>query len=146
MKKNFILLSSMVALILTGCATIISGTSQDIHVQAIDADTHNQIPDAKCVITDAKGVTYPVNTNPGMANLPRVYGDITVNCRAPHYYQKSVGGGSSFNAWTLLDVLFWPSAIIDVSTGAAKNYPSHITVLMSTDPNTKLGCNKIKAS
>jgi hypothetical protein len=130
--------------LLTGCATLISGSSQQVNVQAIDADTHNQISGAKCVITDSKGVAYAVDGNPGSVTLPRVYGDITIDCRAPNYWQKSVGGGSSFNAWTLLDVIFWPSAIVDVSTGAAKNYPSHITVLMSSKPVAK-GSNKISA-
>ena len=146
MKKISIALFSLLSISLTGCATIISGASQDIHVQAVDADSHKQIPTAKCVITDAKNVNYPVESNPGVVSIPRVYGDLKVQCNAPKYWQQSVGGGSSFNAWTLLDVLFWPSAIVDVSTGAAKNYPSHITVLMSSKPVGKAGNNTIKAS
>ncbi|MCD6047347.1 MAG: hypothetical protein K0S08_994 [Gammaproteobacteria bacterium] len=144
MKKIIMLGLSAGMLLLAGCATMISGSSQQVNVQAIDADTHNQISGAKCVITDSKGVSYPVDGNPGVVTLPRVYGDITVDCHASNYWQKSVGGGESFNAWTLLDVLFWPSAIVDVSTGAAKNYPSHITVLMSSKPVAK-GSNKISA-
>jgi len=144
MKK--ILITIFAALSLTGCATIISGTSQNINVQAIDVDSHNQIPAAKCVITSPKGIAYPVDGNPGSVNIPRSYGDLTINCTAPNYWQKSVGGGSSFNAWTLLDVLCWPGAIVDASTGAAQDYPSHITVLMSNKPVTGKCSNVIKAS
>lgn len=120
--------------LLTGCATIISGSTQNVNVQAVNAITHKTIPNAKCALTDAKNVTYPVPTNPGSVLIPRVYGGLNADCHAPGYYQQSVGAGSSFNAWTVADILFWPGAIVDAATGAAKKYPSHITVLMSTHP------------
>lgn len=122
------------ATLLSGCATIISGTSQVVHLQAINVTTHATIPDAKCTLTDAHGVVYPLESNPGSVSIPRVYGGLNADCRAPGYYQQSVGAGSSFNAWTVADILFWPGAIVDAATGAAKKYPSHITVLMSTHP------------
>ena len=120
--------------LLSGCATIISGTSQVVHLQAINVKTHHAVPNAKCTLTDSKGVIYPVPSNPGSISLPRVYGGLNADCTAPGYYQQSVGAGSSFNAWTAADILFWPGAIVDAATGAAKKYPSHITVLMSTHP------------
>gem|GEM_PF-860215 len=129
-------------LILTSCATIVSGTSQVVHVQVVDSKTHKLIHGAKCNITDPKGVIYLVNTNPGSVSIPKVYGNLTINCKATGYYQQQIGLGSSFNAWTLGDILFWPGAIVDMATGAAKKYPSHITVLMSThavkDPVTTI--------
>jgi hypothetical protein len=143
-NKFGLLITSTLIMFITGCATIVSGDSQVINVQAIDADTHNVIESAKCTITDPKDVAYPVQSNPGSISIPRDYGYLSVTCIAPGYWQKAVGGGSSFNAWTLVDIIFWPSAIVDVATGAAKKYPSHITVLMSTKP-VKVSSNKIKA-
>lgn len=119
------------AALLAGCATVFTGTSQTVQVQAVNAKSHQRLAKAKCVVTDAHGVSYMVTGNPGQVHLPKVYGDLQVSCQAPGYYQKGVNTSGSFNAATLGDVLFWPGAIVDVATGAAKKYPSHITVLMS---------------
>ena len=68
--------------------------------------------------------------NPSAVSVAREYGDLQASCMAKGYRQVGVGAGSSFNAWTLVNVLFWPGFIVDAATGAAKNYPSHITVLL----------------
>ncbi len=115
---------------LAGCATIISGTSQVINVQAIDKQTQQLVPNAQCNLTNSKGVIYPMYGNPGSVNVPREYGGLQANCSAKGYRQTGVGAGESFNAWTLVDIIFWPSFFVDAATGAAKKYPSHITVLM----------------
>jgi hypothetical protein len=146
MKKYLIMLiCSLGVLSLGGCATIMSGTSQTVNVQVINAKNHKLISGAKCTLKDADGIYYPINSNPGSVNLPRVYGGLNVNCTAKGYYQKQVGAGSSFNAWVVADILFWPGAIVDAATGAAQKYPSHITVLMSTHPVKKPGSSIIKA-
>lgn len=116
--------------VLASCATIMSGTSQLIYVQAIDKNTHKVIPDAKCSLTNNKGVIFPIQTNPGTVTVVKEYGGLTANCVAKGYRQNAVGTGESFNAWTLVDIIFWPSFFVDAATGAAKKYPSHITVLM----------------
>jgi hypothetical protein len=118
--------------LLASCATIVSGTSQVIKVQAIDRNTQEVIPYAKCTITNAKGVVFPVYGNPGSVNVPREYGGLQASCTAKGYLQSGVGAGESFNAWTLVDVVFWPSFFVDAATGAAKKYPSYITVLMQS--------------
>jgi hypothetical protein len=121
-------------LFFTGCATIMSGSSQTVSVQVLSQSTHQIIPGAKCSLTDAKGVTYVMNDNPGSVYVAKVYGNLSVACTAKGYFQAHVATGSSFNAWTLGNIIFWPGAIIDVATGAAEKYPSHITVLMSKHP------------
>lgn len=123
-----ILVSTLTAL--SGCATIISGSSQKISLQAIDKNTQHVIPDAKCSLTNSKGVIHPVYGNPGSITVDREYGKLQANCTARGYRQTGVGVGESFNAWTLVDILFWPGFFVDAATGAAKKYPSHITVLM----------------
>lgn len=133
MKHGFFLVALfLVSGMLSGCATIVSGSTQLVNVQVIDEKTHDLVSNAKCEIVDPKGIYYVINNNPGSASLPREYGGLTVRCHAPGYWQKSIGAGSSFNAWAIGDILFWPGAIVDAATAAAKKYPSHITVLMST--------------
>jgi hypothetical protein len=120
--------------LVAGCATIISGTTQPIHLQAIDARTHEIIPGAMCTLCDSKGRMYEYNTNPGVVIVTKGQGALTAHCIVPGYRQKEVGIGSSFNAWTIANViLFWPGIFVDALSGAIQNYPSHITVLM--EPN-----------
>jgi len=116
--------------LINSCATMISGTSQVINVEAIDAKTHQVIPGATCTLTSSKNVAYPVAGNPGSVNVTREYGGVQTTCSANGYHQTGVGTGNSFNAWTLVDILFWPSVIVDAATGATIKYPSHIVVLM----------------
>jgi hypothetical protein len=119
------------SLILTGCATVFSGTTQTVSVQAIDEDTHYNLPDAACTITDGKGGAYPVSHSPATVVLTRGNGALNVFCKKEGYHQASVGAGQSFNGWTIVNVLFWPGALVDAATGAIQKYPSHITVLMT---------------
>ena len=116
---------------LSGCATMMSGSTQTINVQAIDSQTHHVIPGATCSLFDGEGRAYPVTGNPGSIIATRGKGSLQVKCRARGYQQSQTGVGQSFNAWIIANVLFWPGIIVDACTGATQKYPSHITVLMS---------------
>ncbi|MEM1244382.1 MAG: hypothetical protein AAGG80_06145 [Pseudomonadota bacterium] len=129
MMRIILLLTS--ALTLAGCATIASGSTQTINVRAIDSVHHRIIPGAKCVVADNREHVYHINTNPGHTIVSKGQGALRVSCRRHGYYQTHVGVGSSFNAWTIADIIFWPSAIVDVYSGAYQKYPSHITVIMA---------------
>lgn len=128
-RLRYILTSSL--LLLAGCATVISGTTQTLHIQAIDSRTHEIIPGAMCTLTDSKGRVYTVDTNPGTVVVTKGQGALTASCSKYGYVQKEVGIGESFNAWTVANViLFWPGIFVDALSGAIEKYPSHITVLM----------------
>ena len=116
--------------IINGCATIASGTTQSVSVQAIDSQTHQLVSNAKCTITDGRGVVHPINVNPGSSLLTKGSGALNTQCVAKGYQQKVVASGQSFNAWTIGNVIFWPGALVDAATGAIQKYPSHITVTM----------------
>lgn len=118
-------------LMLTACATMMSGSTQTVYLQAIDSRTHQVIPGAMCTVTDDKGRVYAFNSNPGSIIVSKNKGALSVNCQKAGYRQTQMGVGQSFNAWTIADVIFWPGIIVDVVTGAVTKYPSHITVLMT---------------
>lgn len=132
LKYNKRILFFLVSLLsLAGCATIVSGTTQAIHIQAIDSTTHELIPGAMCTLSDSKGRTYFFNSNPGSVIVTKGQGALTARCRRLGYVQKEVGIGENFNAWTVANViLFWPGVFVDAMSGAIQKYPSHITVLM----------------
>jgi ABC-type Fe3+-hydroxamate transport system substrate-binding protein len=133
MSKLFkgLIIISLFSLFISGCATIVSGTTQPIHLQAIDSKTHALIPGAMCTLTDKEGRTYVFNSNPGMVIVTKGQGALIAHCQKPGYVQSQVGVGQSFNAWTVANViLFWPGIFVDALSGAIQKYPSHITVLM----------------
>lgn len=120
-----------IPMFLSGCATIVTGTTQPIHVQVIDCRTHEIIPGAMCSLSDNKGHNYLVNSNPGTAIVNKGQGALIAHCERPGYRQKEVGVGQSFNAWTIANVIvFWPGVFVDAMSGAMQKYPSHVTVLM----------------
>lgn len=122
-----------VALIaIAGCATVFTGTTQRVHVQAVDSQSHNLVAGARCTVIDGQGAEIPVDHNPGSVVLTKGKGALNVRCAKPGYVQKQVGIGQSFNAWTIVNVLFWPGILVDAATGAIQKYPSHITVLMES--------------
>ena len=118
------------ATVLSGCATIISGTTQTINVQAIDSKTNQIIPGATCSITDDKGRIYVISSNPGSVIVTKGQGSLNLKCEKAGYRQTQVGVGENFNAWTVANVLFWPGALVDAATGAIQKYPSHLTAIM----------------
>lgn len=131
MRARFLLpIIASAFLLLTGCATIFTGTTQNINVQALNTNNNSIIPGATCVITDGKGRTYPISSNPGSTVISKGQGALSVRCMKAGYRQKEIGVGQDFNAWTIVNVLFWPGFIVDAATGAIQKYPSYITVLM----------------
>lgn len=122
--------AGLFATTLAGCATVFTGTTQRIDVQAVDTATHHPIAGARCTVTDGQGSELVVDSNPGSVIVTKGKGSLNVRCTRAGYVQKQVGVGQSFNAWTIVNVLFWPGVLVDAATGAIQKYPSHITVLM----------------
>lgn len=127
MKKNGILLS-LIALGLSGCATIFSGTMQTIHIKAVDAN-NNPLSDIRCVATDGHGGGYTIMTNPGSVQVSRK-GAVVVKCVKEGYEQLNMAVGDSFNSVTLWNVFFWPGFIVDAASGSYRKFPSHYVVTM----------------
>jgi len=130
-KKSLALIGlTLSAGLIAGCATLLTGTTQTVNIQAVDERTNVPIPNAKCTITDGKGRVYALTSNPGSTVITKGQGALEARCVVTGYHQKQVGVGQDFNAWTVANVLFWPGLIVDAATGAVQKYPSHITVVM----------------
>jgi hypothetical protein len=119
-----------IVVLATGCASMVSGTSQTVYIQALDQTTHQLIPSATCVVRDQNN-TYTVRTNPGSLVLRKGQGLLQTKCQAPGYVQNAVGVVGTFNPWVLGNIIFPPAVVVDLLTGADEKYPDHITVLMT---------------
>lgn len=131
MKKLLLASVAAISLATAGCATVFTGTTQEVHVQAINSKTQHVIPGARCTVTDGAGQAFPVAGNPGTVVLTKGKGALNVKCVRSGYKQGRIGVGQSFNAFSVVNVLFWPGLLVDAATGAIQKYPSYITVLMN---------------
>lgn len=123
-------------LLVSGCATVMSGTTQRVSVKAVGRDSHNLLADAHCTLTDGAGQIHTIETNPGSTVVTKGKGALTATCSMKGWKQAETAVGQNFNAWTVANVVFWPGAIVDAATGATQKYPSHITVLMTKEKAT----------
>ncbi len=130
MTKFKILALLSITLGIAGCATIFSGSTQAINIKVVDSDTQGMLDGARCTVTDGSGGTYSVGNNPGSVVVNRSSGTIQVNCKKIGYRQLNTAVGDSFNATTLVNILFWPGFLVDAMSGAYKKYPSHYVVSM----------------
>lgn len=124
--KSFV--TALLIMTLTGCATIFSGTSQTINVKVVDATTQVPLQNVSCVVSDGNN-SYTMAGNPSAINISKG-GHVVINCSKPGYRQLNMAVGDSFNAVTIVNVLFWPGFIVDAVSGAYKKYPSHYLINM----------------
>lgn len=128
MRKICILMASLV--LLSSCASVFTGTSQSIQVRATDIE-QNELSKVSCRLVDNAGVNYQINDNPGTVRVPKGQGAMQINCKEPGYQSYNGAITSSLNPVVLLDILFWPTFIVDFATGAAMKYPGHYNVIMN---------------
>lgn len=114
-----------VALSLSGCASMFTGTTSTINVTSTPTG-------ADC---DLAG--HGVHT-PGNVVISKSPDDIMANCQKEGYLSGSTRVESSFNPVTLVDTLLvLPGVlayIIDFSTGAAFEYPEQISINLVKEP------------
>jgi hypothetical protein len=106
----------------TGCATIVSGTTQTIGV--------NTVPDgADCQFTRDNVLIARVNPTPGTMNIGKASGSISVLCRKSGYEDTAGAIGSQFQAATLGNILLGGviGVVVDAASGAMMKYPEAVT-------------------
>lgn len=121
----------VVATMLSGCASIISGGHDDIMVQT---DPEG----ADCTVYQGAKVLGHVNPTPGGIVVPRSYDDIMVRC-IKEGYEGEATNTSGLNGWVFGNVIFGLigapiGVIVDVSTSNAASYDSATHVAMTAKP------------
>jgi len=122
----FIAISALVS----GCASITSGSSQTLTVKAQNAKTAELITNPNCTVADSQGNRYRVNAGTGNVVVNRNKGILNVNCSKPGFETAQASVEQEFNPWTIANVFFWPGIFVDVFTGAIQKYPREIVIDM----------------
>jgi hypothetical protein len=111
--------------IMSGCASIVSGTNQSITVDTPGCGG------ASCKLTNDKG-NWAVTT-PGSVVVNRAYGALTILCTKDGFPSGTTTVASSTKPMAFGNIIFGGviGAGVDVTTGAAYDYPNSILVPMT---------------
>jgi uncharacterized protein YceK len=118
----------LASLLLSGCASIVSGQNQSLSVVAKNGA--DDVAGARCTLSNDKGQWFA--TTPGSVTVRRSYSAMAVDCKS----DGAVGVASvksSTKGMAFGNVLFGGliGVGVDVATGAAYDYPDIITVMLS---------------
>lgn len=113
------------ALALSGCASIVKGTSESIAI------TTPPTTGANCVLSSGQG-NWTV-TSPGSVTVQKSKEDIQVRCDKPGWQQGFATIPSNFEGWTVGNILFGGivGLGVDAATGAINEYPHAFQVPMT---------------
>ena len=131
--KKFLRMSAMLAaavtgVTLTGCASIVSGTSQVVSVETLHSS--GPVAGASCKLQNDKGVYYV--TTPGTVTVNRAYGDMNVKCEKAEMPAGMAVVKSATKGMMAGNILFggFIGAGVDAASGAAYDYPTLFQVMM----------------
>jgi hypothetical protein len=135
-------------LILSGCSSIVQGTSQDIVVNTNPGG-------AECKIVREGIEIGRVFNTPGSANISKTKHDITIFCDKEGYHTATYINDSGWEsgsgaAGIALDVILTlgVSSAIDSATGADNKYesPVNITLVRLSEPKPEPQSNKVETT
>lgn len=111
-----------------GCASIVNGQNQSISV--VSKNRSDDLSGAKCSLVNDKGTWYA--TTPGSVTVRRSYNNLTVSCTAEGVDPGVAMVKSSTKPMAFGNIIFGGiiGAGVDISTGAAYDYPDVVTVQM----------------
>jgi hypothetical protein len=118
-----------VAAATTGCASIVSGTSQSVSVETRNVDGAS-VTGANCKLNNNKGTWFV--TSPGSTTVNRSFEALEVKCEKQGLEPGIASFKSSTKAMAFGNVLFGGpiGAGVDMASGAAYDYPNLIAVTM----------------
>lgn len=124
MKRAFFASAAM--LLLAGCATVVSGTSQDLSV-------NTNPPGANCTVNRQGQKIGQVSPTPGIAKVDKTRDDITLVCDKDGYQEATYIVRSGLETATLGNVFIGGliGVGIDAATGANNHYdsPANVTLV-----------------
>lgn len=125
MKIQAFVAVAMVGAAVSGCATIIKGSGQDIAVNS------TPVEGAECVMHSSEG-TWRLTT-PGSAHVDKSKNDIKLTCTKVGYQDTTDTIPSGFQGWTLGNLLLGGviGLGVDAATGSINEYPQTVTVQMT---------------
>jgi hypothetical protein len=131
MTVRFLTLTAL-ALVSTGCASIVGGTNQPVSVETRSSNGA-ALTGANCKLSNNKGTWFV--TTPGSTTVNRSYEPLNVRCEKDGTEPGQAVVNSSTKGMAFGNILFGGpiGAGVDMASGAAYDYPSLITVMMGSN-------------
>lgn len=128
MTNIFRLIAIAPLVLATGCASIVSGTTQEITF-------NSNPPGANCDITRS-GASLQKVTTPSSTIVQKTKYDLQVTCAKPGYVTTAVTDKSGLEPWVLGNIVFGGiiGIIVDASTGAQNKYDTPVLVQLPPAP------------
>lgn len=116
--------------LLSGCATITSGTSQSVNVV-----TEKNVSEAKCELIDKKGGKWFIPSTPGSASVKKGDGPLSIICKKDGYITAELMVDETLVPATFGNILLGGGIgiIVDSVSGAAQQYPDQVLVWMEPE-------------
>ena len=123
---KFLAVAVATAFALAGCATVVTGTSEDMAILTPPVS-------ASCVLSNAEG-SWNIVT-PTVAHVTRSVEPLQIRCTKPGYRVASATIPSSVAGWTIGDIIAGGpfGAAVDASTGAINQYPHSFSLSMQAE-------------
>ena len=119
-------IATMAALLLCGCATVVSGTQQSVFVET------PFVEGAECSLRDSKSGSWYLPSTPGSASVTKGDGPLNVVCKKEGYTTSTVSVDDEFAGATLGNIILGGGigVFVDAASGAAQKYPDKVIVWM----------------
>lgn len=111
--------------LLAGCATITTGSSQNVTLVTEPGG-------AACVFSRAGEIMGIINPTPGTLMLTKGHGDLRVRCTKEGFLDSSGVVGAKFQKMTFGNILFGGiiGIVVDAASGATGEYEPQITITL----------------
>jgi hypothetical protein len=121
-------LTIVTALALTGCATVIEGTTQTVTIK-----THPD--DAECAVARRDELDLARTTHSGQQiTVEKSRRPLVVACAKPGYKTETVVTESAVSDWGAAGIaLTATGGLIDWATGAQRTYPDTVTIILKPE-------------
>lgn len=119
--------AALTSYVISGCATITTGTDQGINVV-----TEKDIIGASCTLVDSKGNRSYIPRTPGTTYMTRGNAPLIITCTKPDYKSTTLVIDEEVAGATMGNIILGGGIgiIFDASSGAAQRYPDKIVIWM----------------
>jgi uncharacterized protein YceK len=119
----------LTGLVLSGCASIVSGRFEEIHVTTY---CDSQRVAASCQLSNENGQWF-LNA-PGSINIQKGFGDLVLFCRSDYFEPHLMRIASETNLSSFGNILLGAGAgaLVDVNNGSGFDYPNDIRFVVKS--------------
>ncbi len=121
---NSIILFVVIIFLFSGCATLLTGTSDVVYVRSKPSNAEIYVTRNDLIkVADTTANLSWKGTTPSFISIQRSLVDKKIVVKKQSYKEKTVDLESRFNLFFLGNIIFFPGAIVDLLTGSIIYYP-----------------------